>query len=163
MLLKNYYQLLSDISQLYETKGVITLPTSIKNLSGQTFILRYSPYNDATSIPIAFPNTFENCIVGSSNDSGDFDDYCLKSQIADFSTSFVMTIPSEVKDGYERFTVIIQGKITADCVIREVGLTKQLRAEPDGFQECLMLRHVLDTPVELQAGDNFNIAISYET
>lgn len=162
MLLKNYFQLLSDISQLYQIDGPITIPTSIKNLSGEAITLQYNPYRELSSIPIALPNTFQNCIIGSSDDSGSFDDYCLKSQIADFSPSLIATAPL-TKDGYGKFTIFISGKVTADCVVREVGLTKNLYTLSGTTQECLMLRHVLDTPIELLAGDSLGIAISYET
>lgn len=163
MLLKNYFQLLADISQLYQSKDSITFSTSIKNLSGTVLTLKYNPYNTISTIPITLPNTFQNCIIGSSNDPGSFDDYCLKSQITDFSTSFITTIPSEIKDGYEKFTILIFGKVTVDCIVKEIGLTKNLYTSSDETQECLMLRHVLDTPIELHAGDSLGIAISYET
>lgn len=164
MLLKNYFQLLSDISQLYPSQEAITFSTPIKNLSGETFILSYNHYTRIESVPIALPNTFQNCIIGSSNDPGDFDDYCLKSQIANFSISFITTIPSEIKEGYGKFIILIGGRVTVDCVVREIGLTKNLYvSSSSSLQECLMLRHVLNTPIELQAGDTLGIAISYET
>lgn len=163
MLLKNYFQLLSDISQLYPNPGPITFSTPIKNLSGETLTLQYNPYNRIDSVSIALPNTFENCIIGSSNDPGSFDDYCLKSQITDFSTSFITTIPSEIKEGYEKFMILIGGRVTVDCIVKEIGLTKRLYDSSNNLQECLMLRHVLNTPIELQAGDTLGIAISYET
>lgn len=163
MLLKNYFQLLSDISQLYEAADGITFSTPIKNLSGETITISYDPYHQYASMPIAFPNTFQNCIIGSSNDPGSFDDYCLKSQITDFSTSFVTTVPSEIKEGYEKFIIPIGGRVTVDCTVREIGLTKKLRDSSGNLQECLMVRHVLNTPIELHAGDNLGIAISYET
>ncbi len=162
MLLRNYFQLLSTISQLYQSSDTITLSTSIKNLSGTALTLRYDPYHDAQTIPIALPNTFENCIIGSSDDPGDFDDYCLKSQITDFSASLITIVPSEIKDGHGRFTVFIFGKVTENCTVREIGLTKNLCTSSDGMQQCLMLRHILDTPIELQAGNSLGIAISYE-
>lgn len=162
MLLKNYFQLLSDISQLYSSEGAITLSPSVKNLAGTPLALKYNPYHDISSIPICFPNTFQNCIIGNSDDPGSFDDYCLKSQITNFSASLVKTVPSEIKDGYERFTIFVFGKVTEDCVVKEVGLTKNLRTSSDEMQECLMLRHILDTPIELQAGDSLGVAISYE-
>ena len=163
MLLKNYFQLLSDISQLYSSEDAITLSSSVKNLAGTTLALKYNPYHDLSSIPICLPNTFQNCIIGSSDDPGSFDDYCLKSQITKFSASLVETVPSEIKDGYERFTIFVFGKVSEDCVVKEVGLTKNLRTSSDEMQECLMLRHVLNTPIELHAGDSLGIAISYET
>lgn len=162
MLLKNYFQLLADISQLYQSEDSITFSTSIKNLSGTVLTLNYNPYHQLDSIPIAFPNIFQNCIIGSSDDQGSFDDYCLKSQITDFSASFITTVPL-IRDGYEEFTILIFGKVTADCVVREIGLTKRLYTSSNETQECLMLRHVLDTPIELYAGDSLGIAISYET
>lgn len=162
MLLKNYFQLLSDISKLYQSEGDITFSTPIKNLAGATLTLKYDPYHQTLSMPIAFPNTFQNCIIGSSDDPGSFDDYCLKSQITGFSASLITTVPI-IKDGYEKFIVLIYGKVTADCVVKEIGLTKNLYTSSNETQECLMLRHVLDTPIELHAGDSLGIAISYET
>lgn len=162
MLLKNYFQLLSDISQLYQSEQAITFSTPIKNLAGTTLTLKYNPYHDLQSIPITLPNVFQNCIIGDSNDPSSFDDYCLKSQITNFSVSLIETLSLEVKDGNEKFTILIYGKVTEDCTVREVGLTKNLRTSSDEMQECLMLRHVLDTPIELQAGDSLGIAISYE-
>lgn len=162
MLLKNYFQLLSDISQLYPDSQAITFSTPIKNLVGTTLTLKYDPYTNIQSIPTTLPNTFSNCIIGSSDDPSNFDDYCLKSQITNFSASFITTIPSEIKDGHERFTILIFGKVTEACIVREIGLTKKLSTLLDGIQECLMLRHVLDIPIELQAGDSLGIAISYE-
>ena len=162
MLLKNYFQLLADISQLYPSEGAITFSTPIKNLSGTTLTLTYNPYHYLDSIPIAFPNIFQNCIIGSSDDPGSFDDYCLKSQITGFSASFITTVPL-IKDGYEKFIILIFGKVTVDCIVKEVGLTKRLYTSSASTEECLMLRHVLDTPIELHAGDSLGIAISYET
>lgn len=162
MLLKNYFQLLSDISQLYQYEGSITFSSPIKNLAGTTLTLTYNPYHYLDSIPIAFPNTFQNCIIGSSDDPGSFDDYCLTSQITAFSASLVKTVPLEIKDGYQKFMVFIFGKVTEDCTVREVGLTKRLYTSSSSTEECLMLRHVLDTPIELQAGDSLGVAISYE-
>lgn len=162
MLLKNYFQLLSDISQLYQSEGAIIFSTPIKNLAGTALTLNYNPYHYTASIPITLPNTFQNCIIGSSDDPVNFDDYCLKSQITDFSASLVTTVPI-IKDGYEKFIVLIYGKVTADCIVREVGLTKRLYTSSDSTEECLMLRHVLDTPIELHADDSLGLAISYES
>lgn len=162
MLLKNYFQLLSDISQLYQSEGAITFSTPIKNLAGTTLTLKYNPYTTTSSIPITLPNTFQNCIIGSSDDLGSFDDYCLKSQITGFSASLVKTVPLEIKDGHEKLIIFICGKVTESCVVKEIGLTKNLYTSSDATQECLMLRHVLDTPIELQAGDSLGVAISYE-
>ena len=150
MLLKNYFQLLSDISQLYQVDGAIDFSTSIKNLSGTALTLRYNPYRNLASIPIALPNTFQNCIIGSSDDPVSFDDYCLKSQIADFSVSLIQTIPSQIKDGYEKFTIVIFGKVATDCTVREIGLTKNLYTTSGEIQECLMLRHVLNTQLNFK-------------
>lgn len=162
MLLKNYFQLLSDISQLYQSEGAIIFSTPIKNLAGTTLTLSYNPYHYTSSIPIALPNTFQNCIIGSSDDPVNFDDYCLKSQITNFSASLITTVPI-IKNGYEKFIVLIYGKVTEDCIVKEVGLTKNLETSSNGMQECLMLRHVLDTPIELHADDSLGLAISYES
>lgn len=162
MLLKNYFQLLSDISQLYQYENEITFSTPIKNLAGTTLTLTYNPYRAVASIPIALPNTFQNCIIGSSDDPGSFDDYCLTSQIAGFSASLIQTVPLVIKDGYQEFMVFIHGKVTEACTVREVGLTKNLYTSSGSTSQCLMLRQVLNTPIELQAGDSLGIAISYQ-
>ena len=127
MLLKNYFQLLSDISQLYPDSQAITFSTPIKNLVGTTLTLKYDPYTNIQSIPTTLPNTFSNCIIGSSDAPSNFDDYCLKSQITNFSASLITTISSEIKDGHERFTILIFGKVTEACIVREIGLTKKNR------------------------------------
>lgn len=185
MFLRNFLELLRFSTVWTNTSNNYTaqcMPTTIKDISGNNlqylvgtnFNPAYFSYTQALNafVTAARPFLQWTALVGTGTTEPTADDYVLESDVtssfANVSTSVNYTTD---EDGHFVATMTWAGTNTSgqDITITEIGARKPLYKSSTATvgvsdvtttaSQCLMIRHILQTPVTVEAGSGTSITI----
>lgn len=130
------------------------------NLSGELTTIYLNAYNSAyayTNYQTLNMNTFS---IGSSNEAGDVTDYNLKDEITDVVKN-PMVCEVKTIDGVLVSNNYISGYVKNESTIKEIGLIKNIlyNNSTTTMQPVMMFRHILETPIHLEAGEFFALNV----
>lgn len=185
MFLRNFLELLRFSAMWVNSNNNNTtqcMPTTMKDMSGTDLQYlvgtnlnnSYFSYNQNLSafVTAARPFAQWTALVGTGTTNPTVDDYALEADItssfANVSTSTNFTIDG---DGHFVVTMTWAGTNTSgqDITITEIGARKPLYKNASATvaagsvtttaSQCLMIRHILQTPVTISAGNGGTITI----
>ena len=104
--------------------------------------------------------------VGTGETAPTLTDYALATDVTASFSNFTVTVNTTYSNGQEITTAVFTGNNnTGNAItIKEVGLYKPINSggTASSYVNTMLVREVLDTPIELAAGDGFNFAFTWD-
>ena len=174
MLLSNYIRLkehiLNCIFDSIGSGGIVgVLYAPVRSINGNEYTrLSYS----STSVVADNYTLHQNLLprLGTGNTEVNADNYCLANDVTSSFSNLTATyneVVSTDTDGIPNAKIVfaIAGvNSSADSItIKEIGLYKKITFYVSGNskQNILFMRHVLDTPITVAAGDSFTLSLQW--
>ena len=174
MLLSNYIRLKEHIlNKEYNSTGSGTfyelLYTPVRSINGNEYTKL--SYTNATVVGINY-TLHKNLLprLGTGDTEVNAEDYCLANDVTSSFSNLTATrseVVSTDTDGIPNAKIVfaIAGvNSSADSItIKEIGLYKVITfyASGNSNQNILFVRHVLDTPITVAAGDSFTLPLQW--
>lgn len=170
MLLSNYIRLKEHILNVTSYSigsgsSMYLIYTPVKDFNGNSCTIM--SYSGTTALGMNY-SLHKNLIpkLGTGNTPVTAEDYCLSNNVtSSFSnlTAVLSEVVSVDTDGIPNAKIVmsISGVNTSgsSVTIKEVGLSKNM--DLLGAHEILFVRHILDTPITVAAGDSFTLPLQW--
>lgn len=167
MILNNYWEWITQISaNLALNAGALSIDTAIKDLNGTTQQLFVHAASSAQHLTAINRNlTFRGDLVvllGKGTTEVTVDDYCLADDITDTISNKNTTVNVTSDENLKTIIVVTGTNLTNEPItITEVGIKKTLSTGNTGTFDTLLVRKLLDTPLEVPSNKHFTLSFEW--